>query len=88
MEVRLNEGGDPGFLVHVDLVWICRDRTERRQIQFNAGIISITAFTLTHTGAHHTLCPAPSALYPRQDVTLYVCAEQRYQGQAESPRAK
>lgn len=56
MEGRLNEGGDPGFLVHGDLVWTCRDKAVRLQIQFNARIISITTFTLTHTGTHHILC--------------------------------
>lgn len=39
MEVRPNEGGDPGFLVHDDLVWICGDKTERLLIQFNGKII-------------------------------------------------
>lgn len=90
MEGRLSEGGDPGFLVHGDLVWICRDKTERLQIQFNARIISITTFILTPAGTHHILRTVPSSLYPCQYVcpTLYICAEQRYQGQAESPRAK
>lgn len=68
MEERLNEGGDPGFLGHGDLVWICRDKTERLQIQFNARIIPVTTFTLTHTGTCHILGTVPSSLYPCQYV--------------------
>lgn len=29
MEGHLGEGGGPGFLVHDDLVWICRDTMEQ-----------------------------------------------------------
>lgn len=58
MEGRLNEGGDPGFLVHGDLVWTCGDKAARLQIQFNARIICLTTFTLTHTGTQHILCTA------------------------------
>lgn len=85
MEGRLNEGGDPGFPVHGDLVWICRDKPQRLQIQFNAGVVSITTFTLTHTGTHHALYTFPISLYPCQYVGDF---EQRYQGQTESPTAK
>lgn len=45
MEGRLSEGGGPGFLVHGDLVWICRDTMEQGhahllKIQYNVRIAS------------------------------------------------
>lgn len=86
MEGRLNVGGDPDFLVRGDLVWICRGKAERLQIQCNSRIISRTTFTLNHRGTPHLLCTVPSSLFAvGMSGTVCICAQQCYQDQAESP---
>lgn len=84
---HLSEGGGLGFLVHDDLVWICRDSIKQES--------SVCDVFLSHTdkrntGTHQNTYT--SFLFPlipvSMSVSLSICAKQRYQAQTEKPRAQ
>lgn len=71
------------------MIWYGSAEIKQRGYKSNlmAKLFLKTTFSLTRAGTHHILCTLRSSFHPCQYVWEF-CAEQRYQGQAESPRAK